>query len=856
MSHRFSPSCRRPPAATSALARPAALRLAGFLAVAFLAPHLVPHLAPLSAQARPAQSLTAREMREGDVRERRQWWVTQRAGADGRIPVDKVAALRELRISARFGAFAFNARGSANAVGERWQPMGPMGFISMNTRYASAPMQDEGRFSTVAINPRDPRIMLAGGGSAGVWRTVNGGATWQAYGDFECSTAIGHIAMDPIDPDIVYAGTGETYDPQGYTDGCGILKSTNGGISWTRVAASLLAPAGSLGGFVYRLSVDRATAGSPTGTTLLAATSAGLIRSTNSGQSWNVVLQGFATDVVQHPTRPDVWYAAVGNLFGSASNGVYVSMNGGLSWSLISATLGAPNTVGRIALAVSPARPGSVWAIIANPSNRKFRTLARWDEATALWTSLPASGITFQQQYDEGDFGEQSEYNLVLAVDPVDENRVIIGGVRLFRSRDGGRTFHVIAGNVHSDWHSIVFDARDTRRIVGTCDGGIFTSTDGGTTWRTLNNGISATQFYPGIAVHPTNPAVVVGGTQDNGSMMSGGSMFWSGIGYGDGGYAMIDYTNPNNVLVSWQFGQLGRLDVTARSLTYIPPRFTYQPSFITPIVMDPINPRVLWAGTHAVERSLDLGANWVPFSPTVSSSVNAIAVGRGMPQVVFAGTTNGFIFWTPNGGANWFGGTAVQRTVTDIAADPNDPLRFGITHGGFGLSKVLITGDAGSNFSDITGNLPDVPVNSFAFTPTRNRLFVGTDIGVFESVDAGRTWSLTQGLPLVAVTDLVYHAASNRLVAGTYGRGIWSLPLSSEPPVLRGDVDRNGVVNAADALLIQRGLAAIPLPSPLTVLPHGDANCSGALDATDPLLVLRYAVGLGPQGTCVGSTR
>ncbi|MCC6929130.1 MAG: hypothetical protein IT359_09090 [Gemmatimonadaceae bacterium] len=812
--------------------------------------------APATSAGLRAQSLTAKDMKEGDVRERRAWYVSQRAGADGRLPADKVAALREFKLSARAGAFAPAIAGSSVAAGERWQPMGPSGFISMNTRYSSSPMQDEGRFSTVALHPTDARVMLAGAGSAGVWRTLNGGASWQALGDNECSTAIGHIVMDPVDPNIVYAGTGETFDPQGYTDGCGILKSTNGGTTWSRVAATILAPAGALGGFVYHLAVDRATAGTVANTTVLAATNFGLLRSTNSGQSWSIAMQGFVTDVVQHPTRPEVWYAAVGNLFGAAANGVYMSTNGGVSWTPIAQSLGTPTSLGRIALAVSPARPGSVWAIIANPSNRAFRTLARWDEFSGQWTLLAANGITFQQQYDEGDFGEQSEYNLVLAVDPIDENKVIIGGVRLFRSRDGGNTFNVIAGNVHSDWHSVVFDANDSRRIVATCDGGIFTSTDGGTSWRTLNNGISATQFYPGIAVHPTNPAVVVGGTQDNGSMMSGGSMFWSGVGYGDGGYAMIDYTSPNTVLVSWQGGQLGKLDVNARTLTYIPPRFVYQPPFITPFAMDPNNPRQLWAGTRAIERSQDLGASWVAFSPTVNANINALAIGRGSPQVIFGGTTNGFIFWTPNGGTSWFGGTQVQRAVTDVAADPYDTKRFAITHGGYGGFKILLTPDAGTNFANLTGNLPDIPINAFAFTPTRNRFFVGTDLGVFETVDGGVSWTLTQGLSFVAVTDLVYHAASNRLVAGTYGRGIWSLPLTSEPPVLRGDVDRNGLVNAADALLIQRGLAAIPLPSPLTVLPHGDANCSGALDATDPLIVLRYAVGLGTQGTCVSTSR
>lgn len=226
-SESMSPSLSVLPRTSPRVAMHAALRLAvlGLLALG---------ARPI---ALPAQQLTGEQMREGDVRQRRQWWVSQRAGADGRVPHDKVAAMREMRTSARAGAF------SSSLAGERWQPMGPMGFISMNTRYASAPMQDEGRFSTIAINPRNPRVMLAGAGSAGIWRTVNGGASWQALGDTECSTAIGHIVIDPVNPDIVYAGTGETFDPVGYTDGCGILKSTNGGDSWTRVAASILAPA-------------------------------------------------------------------------------------------------------------------------------------------------------------------------------------------------------------------------------------------------------------------------------------------------------------------------------------------------------------------------------------------------------------------------------------------------------------------------------------------------------------------------------------------------------------------------------------------------------------------------------------
>ncbi len=790
-----------------------------------------------------AQRPSATDMREGDPRDRAEYFTRMRAYPNETIPPEKMAAMREMRASIRQGAFR------STVSNERWQPMGPVGFISMNTQYSSTPMTDEGRFTSIAINPRDPRVIFAGSGSAGVWRTTNGGASWTPLTDNECSTSVGHIAIDPVDPSIVYVGTGEIFDPDGRTDGCGILRSTDGGNSFTRQATSILAPGGRLGGLVYHISIDRATAGSTSSTTLWAATSAGVLVSTNSGASWLMTLQGEATDVVQHPTDPAIVYAALGFSRGATENGVYRSTNGGQTWNLISAALGAPSTIGRTALAVSPARPGSLWALMHNPADRKFRSLQRYDVATGAWNGLPSTGI-------DPDFGDQSEYNLLIVVDPQDANRVIIGGVRLFRSRNGGLTFQQIAANVHSDWHAVTLDPSDPRRMVTGCDGGIFTSTNGGDSWRSLNNGISATQFYPGIAVHPTNPAVVVGGTQDNGSMMSGGALFWSGISYGDGGWAMIDYTNPNVLYTTSQNGNLQRHDLSTRSFQPIQPNFTFNPSFITPFIIDPVTPLTLYAGTFAIERSPDGGNSWGVLSPQLPSSITALAVSRSTPRVYFAGTRTGFLVLSRDGGVNWFGGVVVQRSTSDITSDPNDPLRFGFTFSGFGAASAVITENGGVNFIDISGNLPDVPVQAITFTPDRNRIFVGTDIGVFETTDRGVSWGLTNGLPSVPVVDLVYHAASNRIVAATYGRGIWTLALNTEPPVLRGDVDRNGLVNAADALLIQRGLAAISLPAPLTILPHGDANCNGALDAADALIVLRFAVGLGNAGTCVNSAR
>lgn len=806
-------------------------------------------LATSTVRANAQAKLDPEDMREGNWRDRIEWWVSMRAYPNRTLPADKVAAMRELRASARASA-------RASSAGELWQPVGPSGFISMNTPYSSSPMTDEGRFTSIAINPQDPRNILAGSGSAGVWRTVNGGVSWQAVSDYECATSIGAVTMDPEDPRIVYAGTGEISDPSGLglTDGCGILKSVDGGSTWTRVGTSLLALGSQFGSLVYRINVDRATAGTRNATTVIAATSVGLLRSTDAGATWTRVLTGEATDVIQHPTVPTIWYSALGRFAGATENGVYRSSDNGVTWIRISGALGAPTTIGRTTLAVSAARPGAVWTLIANPTNEKFRSLSRYDESSQQWTNLNATGVIFNSNFL--DFGTQSSYNLVVGVDPDDANRIIIGGVRLFRSKDGGNTFQQIAANVHSDWHALAFDPNDPRRLVTGCDGGIFTSTNGGDSWRSLNNNISATQFYPGIAVHPTNPAIVVGGTQDNGSMMSNGALHWAGISFGDGGWAMMDYTNPNLVLTSSQFGNIQRHDLSTRSFQPLQRTYSFNPSFITPLIIDPLNPRVIYAGTVAVERSTDFGSNFSILSPQFQSPITALAINRGSPQTMIIGTRTGQMGVSRDGGNLWSVGTLVSRAVSDVAYDPNDPLRFLITWSGFSAAKVGYTQDGGVNFLNLTGNLPDIPINAASFTPTRDRFFVGTDIGVFETVDRGQTWILTAGLPNVPVVDLVYHAASNRLIAGTYGRGIWSLPLATEPPVLRGDVDRNGLVNAADALAIQQALAQVRLPQSYRTMPNGDANCNGALDAADALVVLRFSVGLGTGGTCVNSAQ
>jgi hypothetical protein len=275
-------------------------------------------------------------------------------------------------------------------------------------------MQDEGRFSTIAINPRNPRVMLAGAGSAAYLApTVNGGASGRRR----------HRVLHrhrphrhrPVNPDIVYAGTGETFDPVGYTDGCGILKSTNGGDSWTRVAASILAPAGRLG---LRLPCEHRSGDRRIGHRhdAVATTNLGLIRSTNSGASWSNVLRALPPMWCSTPA-PRIWYAAIGNLFGAAASGVYISTNGGSSWALISPSLGTPSSLGRTALAVSPhdrdrSGPSSPTRPTAPSAPSRAGMSSPASGPCSPPTASPSSSSTTRATR------HAEQYNLVLSVDP------------------------------------------------------------------------------------------------------------------------------------------------------------------------------------------------------------------------------------------------------------------------------------------------------------------------------------------------------------------------------------------------------------------------------------------------------
>ena len=803
----------------------------------------------VSASVLRAQSVV--QLREASNEERTEWLESQRAypgTAYLRNPVYEVRALSMAR--------GFRTSSAAFPI-TTWRSVGPFGFLTSGF-YGSSPNVDGGRIRTIAIHPTNPSVVYAGSASGGVWRSTNGGATWTPLTDNACSLNSGSIAIDPVDPSIVYVGTGEP----AVSNGCGLLRSFDAGNTWTEInGAGVLAPVnGTQTTRTYRVRIDRATAGSQSGTTVLYAATNGLHRSTNSGSTWSTVLPGVITDVEQDPVADSVFWAARVN--SDAQNGLWRSVDRGATWTHVWT---ASSVTRRIALAVSPASPRIVWMATVGSTSR-LDLLVRFDKEILAANTVGAVGV--YNPSTRLDFGGQSAYNLVLEADPTDSAVVYLGGSRVYRSRDAGATFSLVAYDLHVDWHAFEMAPSDPDVVFGGNDGGIYASYDRGNSWVSRNTNIAVSQFYPGVAVHPSIPDVLAGGLQDNSSLWGFGSGFWTmSAPTGDGGFNVWSPTDPNVFwTTSYSYGYVVR--VTRTALTggivqqYRGLSGSDRKQFFPPLAIDPNLATTLYYGTYRLWRTLNEGSLWSPISPDLSKgsgNINAVAISAGDSRVIWVGTTDGNVQRSADGGATFtlVSSALPNRVVTDIYADPIDFNRAVVTYSGTGTPHVWLTTDAGVNWTNISNGLPDIPFNAVTGVPGTTRLFVGADVGVYESADNGATWSIGgTGLPNVRVLDLLYQRQTGNLYATTFGRGVFATQIVSGDALLRGDVNKDGAVNAFDALLVQQSLVGITPATTVNPMPSGDANCNGALDAGDVLAILQFAVGSAPPSLCVGRTQ
>lgn len=735
----------------------------------------------------------------------------EREGVRARMEYDRVLRhsgsagnLSLLRRSAHERVLAMPAGGTGRMGGAdlRWHPLGPH-------RRGYGPFMVTGRVTAIAIHPEDNDIVYAGGAQGGVWKSEDAGDSWTPLTDGECSLAMGSIAIDPVDPEIVYAGTGEqNYQRDSYY-GCGVLRTLDGGATWEQLGTDpfVRKTATTGGAYIARVVVDRATAGSADSTTVLVASSFGLFRSTDSGRTWEEVLEGRATDLLAHPADSTVFFAAV------QEEGVYRSTDGGEEWDEASTDMSLAGAK-RINLAISLSDPDVLYATVETDDAeglglRMYRT----GDGADTWEQVAAAGAVCSYR---------CYYTNALAVNRDDPDEVYFGAVRLFRSRNGGESFTNLTRVPYVDEQLLVLDtARGADALYLANDGGVHRTTDAGDSWTSLASNLAVIQFYRGIALHPSDPGATLGGTQDQGTLRSSdGWETWTQVIGGDGGYSAFDAEDPDTWygeyywIPGWGAGgpiKNGRrwardgIDLTEPGL------------FLPPLVMDPVDSKRLYFGTRSLYRTEDAAENWKRIYRTSSEDevITAIAPAPSDSNTVYAGVLYGEVVVTRDGGRTWHSGSGLpDRFIRDIAVHPDDAEQAYAVAGGFLTGHVFHTVDGGRSWRDRTGSLPDHPVHAVLYDPVDpGGIYIGTDFGVFHSAAGGESWDrLDRDLPMVAVFDLAARPGTGRLVAGTHGRGMFEIPirvplsLRTRPAAIADTLHTVGDTVAGTVIVAPRG--------------------------------------------------
>src|SRR5229473_6522406 len=805
------------------------------------------------------------------LREREEWFLKDRRLSNGSVAaglrlkalqhVDAMRAAEKLR-----GVNSNAALTPATFPGPTsWTLIGPQPLITAGpqiTPFNGGP-NNSGRVAAIAVDPKNRDIAYLGAAAGGAWKTTDAGAHWMPLTDSLKSIltgaslptgSIGSIAIDPTATScgasgpcqIIYVGTGEANNSGDSYYGVGILKSVDGGATWTQQGASTFVGVGSSsridgGAHIGALAVD------PNNNQIVLAgvqfvsnsTNSGIYRTTNGGTSWAPVAGmtgATGSAIVFDPTNAGVVYAALGESFGSAGNGVYRSTNDGATWTKLTgsgANLFPTANVGRIDIDLARSTVTTLYAAVGKADGTGFLGMFKTMDSGANWTNLAATPNVCTSQ---------CFYDLVVRVDPNDLNTVFYGGSTaatnqsnvLFRSSDGGASWTTAAtgangAGIHADLHALAFaipPAAD-RLYVGS-DGGAW-STDNPTAaapinYTDLNSTLAITMHYPGHTADVSDENSGLAGEQDNGPAFYGGNLAWNLVLSGDGGYTAQDRLLPSTVYTTAQFGFITQSLVGGNpnppfNAVFFPATNGINPAdqsnFVAPLVHDESISGRLYMGTFQLYMTADAANSWTSISPDLTSgapsTINAIAVSRSDSNVVYVGTdafgTTSRIQRTTNALSSspaWTDLTNAAtlptgRTISSIGVDRSDPDIVYVAFSGFSgctfcldnMGHVFRTSDGGTTWQDISGTggtaLPNAPANSILVDQQLpNTVFVGTDVGVFRTSDAsqgtGTVWT-TVGTGLPNVIVLGLSGRGSRIVrASTSGRSTWVIQDNNVP--------------------------------------------------------------------------
>jgi photosystem II stability/assembly factor-like uncharacterized protein len=675
------------------------------------------------------------------------------------------------------------------------------------------PAITSGRIAAIDGVASDPRIIYAGAAGGGVWKSINGGTTFKPVFD-KYSQSIGAITIDQSHPETVWVGTGETWTRNSTSIGTGLYKTTDGGDSWKRVGLENSER-------IARIVIDPKNSDivyvAATGHLWDSNDERGVYKTTDGGKTWARVLfvdkDTGCADLAIDPQEPNIVYATMWQFrrkpyffnSGGPGSGLYKSTDAGKNWKPIKQ--GMPEgDLGRIAIAVAPSRPNTLYAMIEAKKNGFYRSDDLGESWTRVTTSSSATGRPF--------------YFARILVDPKDYKTIYKPDFSFAVSTDGGQSFAQRGGRAHGDFHDVWVNPRDTFQVYVCTDGGVYVSNDKANTFRFLGS-LPVGQFYH-VSFDMERPYNVYGGLQDNGSWMgpsaaAGGvqNKSWRNIGFGDGFHSYADPTDKDIIYSEFQGGQFLRYHKSTGEVKSIKPyekqgEPKYRFNWNTPIALSPTNPKVMYAGAQYVLRTMNKGESWERISPDLTTNdpekqkqdesgglsldnssaenhctVFTIAESPLDAKVIWAGTDDGNLQVTLDSGKTW------ANVVGSIPGLPKNTWCSTVEASRFDRAMAYVTFDGHqtgdmkphvfktTDFGKTWKQLATEAITGYAHVIREDRvnkdlLFVGTEFGLFLSIDGGQQWAqFTGNVPSVAVRDIQIHPRENDLILATHGRGI-----------------------------------------------------------------------------------
>ena len=636
-----------------------------------------------------------------------------------------------------------------------------------------------GRVNTIAFHPTDPNKIYVGAPAGGFWKSNDGGQTWSTSTDFLNNLGVSDIALNPINPNEIFIITGDR--DGGDTYSYGLMKSNDGGNTFITTGLSFNITNYYRGN---RVLID------PVNTNvIIVSTSNGIYRSTDGGVSFsNTFSSANMTDIEFHTTNSNIVYGA-----SKGNTSIYKSTDNGLSWTQSGSGLPSTSSVVRACVAVTPDNPSVVYALFGDNNNGYYGVYKSTDEGQN-WNQQSNSPNLLGWSVTGSDSDGQAWYDLAFACDPNDENILFVGGVNTWKSSDGGQNWDInthwygASGTtyMHADEHMLKYNPINDYIYSGN-DGGLYVSTDNGDNWTDISDGLKITQFYS-LGVSQTVQDMVITGSQDNGTFLKNGSN-WDPVIGGDGMECIIDYTNSNIMYGALYYGDVRKSTNGGNSFSSIAP--ASNGAWETPYILDRNDPNIIYIGYDELYKSTDGGNNWnvITNGQTNGNKIDEIAISKSNPsRIYFADGAD--LFVTNNGGNSWndISSGLPNKTITYIAVHPTDPDKVWVTLSGYTSGqKVYKSLDGGNNWLNYSGTLPNIPVNTIVLdeNSSSETLYIGTDLGVFIRDNNSADWSNFNNLtlPNVIVSELEIQYSSNKLIAATYGRGLWSIDLQITSP-------------------------------------------------------------------------